>query len=96
MKIHNTGITYNGESFGVDQFAFVHQSPNPKIHGIKFWCRGGKKRICGVSITDGHADEAKNTWHWDGNREAPTITPSINCEQRCGWHGNITNGEIIP
>lgn len=33
---------------------------------------------------------------WDGNTEAPTITPSIGCDHRCGWHGHITNGVILP
>lgn len=32
------------------------------------------------------------SWKWDGNREAPTIEPSINCEKVCGWHGYITKG----
>jgi len=31
---------------------------------------------------------------WDGNRESPTITPSIGCDNRCGLHYHITNGEI--
>lgn len=32
-------------------------------------------------------------WGWDGNREAPTFTPSINCG-RC-WHGYIRNGRCV-
>jgi len=44
-----------------------------------------------------------NIWAWDGNRDSPTITPSINCVAvdedgkptgGCGWHGFITNGDI--
>lgn len=39
-------------------------------------------------------------WGWDGNRDRPTLTPSINClaekdgkpTSGCGWHGFITNG----
>src|ERR1700721_4305172 len=34
-------------------------------------------------------------WDWDGNREAPTFTPSINCEGNCGWHGYIRNGRCV-
>ena len=34
-------------------------------------------------------------WDWDGNREAPTFSPSINCEAHCGWHGYIRNGKCV-
>lgn len=34
-------------------------------------------------------------WDWDGNREAPTFTPSINCEKHCGWHGHIRAGRCV-
>ena len=34
-------------------------------------------------------------WDWDGNREAPTFSPSINCEKHCGWHGYIRNGRCV-
>lgn len=42
------------------------------------------------------------SWEWNGDRERPTFTPSINCLAEgpsgeryagCGWHGWITNGE---
>lgn len=37
------------------------------------------------------------TWTWDGNEEAPTLTPSINCNGvgGCGWHGFIQQGKIV-
>ena len=31
-------------------------------------------------------------WEWDGNREAPTVTPSI--EHPGCWRGWLTNGEF--
>jgi len=34
-------------------------------------------------------------WDWDGNWEAPTFTPSINCEKYCGWHGYIRRGRCV-
>lgn len=43
----------------------------------------------------------KPTWQWDGNADAPTLTPSINCLSHgpngekyagCGWHGWLTAG----
>ena len=34
-------------------------------------------------------------WDWDGNLEAPTFRPSINCEANCGWHGYIKAGRCV-
>jgi hypothetical protein len=34
-------------------------------------------------------------WDWDRNREAPTFSPSINCEAHCGWHGYIRGGRCV-
>lgn len=32
-------------------------------------------------------------WDWDGNRDKPTLTPSINVIGR--WHGWLRGGELI-
>lgn len=32
-------------------------------------------------------------WGWDGNIEAPTLTPSINCIGH--WHGWVRNGMLV-
>ena len=32
-------------------------------------------------------------WDWDGKRDAPTFTPSVNCG-KC-WHGYIRNGRTV-
>lgn len=32
-------------------------------------------------------------WNWDGNREAPTITPSI-LDVVTGWHGYLRAGQL--
>jgi len=40
-------------------------------------------------------DSAGEIWAWDGNRDAPTITPSIQC-QACGLHVTITKGVENP
>jgi len=34
------------------------------------------------------------TWHWDGNRDAPTLTPSINCLAEKA--GQILAGRLWP
>lgn len=31
-------------------------------------------------------------WQWDGNVEAPTITPSIDCQGGCGRHFTMVQG----
>jgi hypothetical protein len=52
---------------------------------------GAGKRACAVPI---HPNVLPNgaSWQWDGNEEAPTLSPSINCVGGCGWHGWIQNG----
>jgi hypothetical protein len=32
-------------------------------------------------------------WDWDGNRDAPTFSPSVDCKG-C-WHGYIRNGRCV-
>lgn len=61
---------------------------------IVFPCRGGKYAHCMVNVT--HGDAVHPTWHWNGNIQEPTLSPSIGCDARCGWHGHIINGEITP
>lgn len=60
------------------------------------------KRRCGNLIIAGRTDlkrdpQGKNggvaQWGWDGNREAPTFTPSVNCGG-C-WHGYIERGRCV-
>lgn len=68
---------------------------------IRFGCPRGHGE-CSVPIfpqtgANGHS------WKWDGNRESPTLTPSINCLAHnpenpaekyagCGWHGHLVAG----
>jgi hypothetical protein len=37
----------------------------------------------------------KPQWNWDGNRENPTFTPSIDCSGHCGFHGYIRAGHCV-
>lgn len=32
------------------------------------------------------------SWKWDGNREAPTLSPSILRTSGCRWHGYLRDG----
>jgi hypothetical protein len=38
-------------------------------------------------------DPNEDDWQWDGNREAPTLTPSINWVGV--WHGYLTAGKLV-
>jgi hypothetical protein len=38
-------------------------------------------------------DNTKPVWQWDGNREAPTLSPSINVIGR--WHGWLQAGKLV-
>lgn len=69
---------------------------------ILFVCPNGKR--CSVAMgptpEPRPTDKEPGIWGWDGNRDAPTLTPSINClaekdgkpTSGCGWHGFITAG----
>ena len=45
----------------------------------------------------GHGEQQNGaTWQWDGDREAPTLTPSIDAKRpRGGWHGWLKAGEFV-
>ena len=34
-------------------------------------------------------------WQWDGNRDAPTVTPSISIKGEGEWHGYMTKGQLV-
>jgi hypothetical protein len=103
-KLRMYPFSINGNVIAPDQFGYTlrsRQGFNPEgVDTIQFWCRGGKNRICSVSLTLGpqvDADEhGMRRWHWDGNMEAPTVSPSIGCDAKCGWHGHINAGEVLP
>lgn len=50
------------------------------------------KRMCRVPVAD--FDGAM--WTNSGTREAPTLTPSIDCQSKPCWHGLIVDGEVRP
>lgn len=66
--------------------------------GILFGCPCG----CGELKSVSFRSERRPVWQWDGNREKPTLTPSINILQldeagrQIGehWHGFLTAGEF--
>lgn len=75
---------------------FEINPPNEWNKGfLHFICPKG--RSCGVPIRNGQfADTGVKRWGFDGNCDAPTLNPSINCNgpAGCGWHGFIRNGRM--
>lgn len=75
-------------------------------YGMNFLCPCGCGAMHGASF-DNVPPEAltrfkQGGWHWNGDRERPTITPSLGCypthhDQSVGkdgyhWHGYLKNG----
>jgi Family of unknown function (DUF6527) len=100
------GLSNNGGPLDADEFAYIVGSlidnPSQQIKEIKFPCPGhgirkkGKAAFCVLRIRRGDPEPSGLVFGWNGNLESPTLMPSIGCDQRCGWHGHLTNGELIP
>lgn len=101
MKLRPFPASLNGNILAVDEFGFTVGQDGEPI-AIQFRCRGPNQppngKQCIVNIIRGPASPNECKHGWDGNREEPTITPSIGCDNapRCGWHGHIIKGEITP
>lgn len=51
-------------------------------------------RCEGLLIRKG--EKPRPSWVWDGNRDAPTFSPSIDCQSCPGkWHGFIERGRCV-
>ena len=60
---------------------------------LNYICPCGCGRLGGVQISvDG---QRPRVWAWDGNRDVPTLSPSIQHMDDCRWHGWLRNGEWI-
>lgn len=40
--------------------------------------------------------EARPSWSWDGNRDTPTLSPSVRFVGDCKWHGFLQAGVFTP
>jgi hypothetical protein len=60
--------------------------------GFTFVCPKTAKK-CGT-IVIGYPNKPSHSpsWQFDGNQQAPTLRPSIDCRGGCKWHGFLTNG----
>jgi hypothetical protein len=72
-------------------------APPGKEERFGFKCpRHPTNRCEGLIIRGRGHDIPKRAWIWNGNRQAPTFSPSINCQSCPGkWHGYIENGRCV-
>ena len=85
-----------------DSLDELHAEPG-KEQTFAFDCPRRKGRRCEGLIIRGrtnlpHDPLSKNggiaQWIWNGNRECPTFSPSVNCGQ-CGWHGFVESDRCV-
>jgi len=74
-------------------FQFYKESAtSDAIGGMMFSCPCGCGAVIGVNLSPNTGNGPP--WNWDGNKEAPTITPSVRHLDGCKWQGWIKNGEF--
>ncbi len=64
-------------------------------HTLFTWvcpCGCGAVSFVGIEISP---DASKHEWGWDGDKEKPTLTPSLQQNSACRWHGFMTDGLFI-
>jgi len=88
-------VTGFGDLKNPGQFIFTSRIGTTEHTGLLFLCPCGCGEFAGIGF-DVPAAEGLNgpKWKWDGNDNAPTITPSIRRLGGCGWHGHLINGEF--
>lgn len=87
-KVQFETVDYDDAEPGKEaRFGFICPKSGHYCSGLLIAGRTGLKRN----------GEGKNggapQWDWDGNRELPTFSPSINCI-KC-WHGYIRAGRCV-
>lgn len=76
------------------EFCFL-DSQVKKEACLAFMCPCGCGREGALPIRP--SEEKSDSWEWDGNREQPTLQPSIwrnknKYPEACGWHGHLVKG----
>lgn len=75
---------------------FLPPPPSPGWLVLRFICPCGCRTVENVRVrrdSDPVPDAtAGAVWSWDGNLEAPTLSPSIHRARTCGWHGFLRAG----
>ena len=69
--------------------SWTHWYSRPdEIAGLQFVCPCGCGAIGYVNVSG----DKKPLWQWDGNKEKPTLSPSIQRTSGCRWHGYLRAG----
>lgn len=50
----------------------------------------------GIAVLPVEPGTPQVRWDWNGNRESPTLTPSILHHGNPEWHGYLTDGKLVP
>lgn len=97
-KRNADAVRFEGDEFlgkGPGAYRFIGPADAPT--GLHFNCPCGCGAMFGARLNPGG-------WTWDGNREAPTLTPSLGCYPTRGkassigmdgvyhWHGHLRAG----
>ena len=77
---------------GAYELVAAYSEPD-RVAGMAFICPCGCERE-GYLPLNGDGDPGPS-WEWDGNKEAPTLTPSVQQIGGCRWHGWLTDGVWI-
>ena len=69
------------------------------IVGMTFVCPCGCGRIQSIRFSGHGAKDKRPAWDWDGNRDKPTLHPSIrtpgDTKDDDHWHGYLTMGRWV-
>lgn len=74
-------------------FAFNVRASDGEIVGMTFKCPCGCADIGRLNFDPLKTDQP--CWQWDGNREAPTLSPSVQKVGQCAWHGWLRAGDWV-
>jgi hypothetical protein len=92
----NIPMTYHAEfdesaffDWPVGHFCYSPENPPTHIY-LRLPMPNDESSACILPI------DGSRGWQWDGNREKPTITPSIWYHTTPDWHGFVRNGELVP
>lgn len=80
----------SGDNLKPGEWEFVNDYTAIYIHVPHKECEFGLVRI---PIHLGEQTEDPNMWGWNGDKEKPTLTPSINVIGI--WHGYLREGKLV-
>lgn len=55
-------------------------------------CGCGAVTFVGIEVDP---DASRHEWKWDGNKEKPTLEPSLQQNSACRWHGFMRDGQFV-